>query len=196
MRRLTQEERQVLLEHPELVMFNVNTEKETGIKTIAVFFIPALITISCAVALAFSPLGEAHPRLAVGLSVVLMILIICAFVPIFIYSDKRRYEKEQDNYNIRLLRRKLPEELYCKVVTIKYIVPQQAEGAYVENGKEKLFGYIGYKNIFPLLPDTDVAIVTDNKEFWAFIKRDDVTESLYKTMAGDRDAETSDILQV
>ena len=48
------------------------------------------------------------------------------------------------------------------------------------NGKEELFGYVKYKNIFPLLPDTDVAIVTDNREFWSFIKRDDVTESLYE----------------
>lgn len=180
MRRLTYEERQVLLEHPELVMFYVDTEKETGIKTMAVLFIPAIITILSAVLLAFSPLGEAHPGLTVVLSVVLMILIICAFVPIFIYSDKRRYEKEQKTYNIRLLRRKLPQELFCKIVKIKYIVVQKAEGAYVENGKEELFGYVKYKNIFPLLPDTDVAIVTDNREFWSFIKRDDVTESLYE----------------
>ena len=31
-------------------------------------------------------------------------------------------------YNIRLLRRKLPQALYCKVVTIKFIVEKKAEG--------------------------------------------------------------------
>ena len=77
------------------------------------------------------------------------------------------------------MKRTLPEELFCKVVTIKYIIEQQAEGVYIEDGEEKLFGYTGYNNYFPLVPNTDVAIVTDNKSFWAFIKRDDATERIY-----------------
>ena len=96
------------------------------------------------------------------------------------YFSKRRYEEAQKNYNIGILKRTLPEELFCKIVTIKYIVEQQAEGAYIEDGEEKLFGYMGYYNCFRLVPNMDVAIVTDNKSFWAFIKRDSATESIYR----------------
>ena len=37
-RKVTREERQVFLAHPELVMFDVDTRKKTGIATIAMIF--------------------------------------------------------------------------------------------------------------------------------------------------------------
>lgn len=176
-RKLTKDERQVLLDHPELVMFRVKWELD--INKIAVFFIPGIMSVLIPTALAFSPLGRSHSGLVTVLSIALLIFFCAAFVWLYLYFDKRRFEKAQKNYNISLLKRILPEELFCKVVTIKYIIEQQAEGVYIEDGEEKLFGYTGYNNYFPLVPNTDVAIVTDNKSFWAFIKRDDATESIY-----------------
>ena len=177
-RIITKDERQVLLDHPELVMFRV--KRELGTNRIAIFSIPGILSVLIPATLAFSPLGRSHPALVTVLSIALMILIIVVFVWLFQYFDKRWYEEEQKNYNIRLLKRTLPEELFCKIVTIKYVVEQQAEGAYIEEGEEKLFGYTGYNNCFRLVPNTDVAIVTDDKSFWAFIKRDDATESFYR----------------
>ena len=178
-RTITKEERQVLLEHPELVMFRVKWELD--IKRIAIFFIPGIMSVLIPGAMAFSPLGRSHPGLVTVLSIALLILFCAVFVWLYLYFAKRRNEKGQKNYNIGLLKRTLPEELFCKIVTVKYIIEQQAEGAYIEDGEEKLFGYTGYNNCFPLVPDTDVAIVTDNRSFWAFIKRDDATECFYRT---------------
>ena len=177
-RKITKQERQILLDHPELVMFRAKWELDK--KRIAIFSIPGIMSVLIPAALAFSPLGRSHPELVTVLSIALLILFCAAFVFLYLYFDKRRYEKAQKNYNVELLRKTLPEELFCKIVTIKYVIEQQAEGAYIEDGEEKLFGYTGYINYFPLVPDTDVAIVTDNNSFWAFIKRDDATESIYR----------------
>jgi hypothetical protein len=51
---------------------------------------------------------------------------------------------------------------------------------YLEDGEEKLFGYSGYMNFIPLIPDSKVAVIRDKEGFFAFIKRDDATESLYR----------------
>lgn len=44
---------------------------------------------------------------------------------------------------------------------------------YLEDGEEKLFGYSGYMNFIPLIPDSKVAVIWDKEGFFAFIKRDD-----------------------
>lgn len=44
---------------------------------------------------------------------------------------------------------------------------------YLEDGEEKLFGYSGYMNFIPLIPDSKVAVIRDKEGFFAFIKRDD-----------------------
>jgi len=176
-RKLTKDERQVLLEHPELVMLRVKWGPD--IKRIAIFFIPGIMSVLIPAALAFSPFGRSHPGLVTVLSIALLVLFCAVFVWLYLYFDKKRYEDAQMNCNIRLLKRTLPEELFCKIVTIKYIIEQQAEGVYIEDGEEKLFGYTGYNNCFRLVPNTDAAVVTDDKNFWAFIKRDDATESFY-----------------
>ena len=186
MRQITETERQILLEHPELVMFRV--EQELDIKRIAVFFIPGIMNVLMSAALAFSPLGKSYPGLVTVLSIAFLILFCAVFVWLYMYLAKKRYEKAQKNYNISLLKRTLPEELFCKIVTIKYVVEQQAEGVYIEDGEEKLFGYTEYYNCFRLVPDTDIAIVTDNNCFWAFIKQDAATESFYSKSDRERPA--------
>jgi hypothetical protein len=49
---------------------------------------------------------------------------------------------------------------------------------YLEDGEEKLFGYSGYMNFIPLIPDSKVAVIRDKEGFFAFIKRDDATDEL------------------
>ena len=55
------------------------------------------------------------------------------------------------------------------------------------DGKEEMFGFASYVNHFAIEPDTDLAIVTDGKKFWAFVKRDPKTESIYQLRSVVRD---------
>ena len=180
MRKVTEEERKALLEHPELVMFRAGNYKKDFAGGIRMILFPAVIAVLGPVLLCFTSFADAHPDLTVVLSIMWVILVICAAVPAIMRYSSWRTQKDDGTYNINILKKELPEELVCNVVTIRYIVPQQCEGAYIEDGEEKLFGYSGYKNYIPLVEGSEVAVVRDNKGFFAFVKRDDATESLYR----------------
>lgn len=180
-RKVTSEERQVFLTHPELVMFHVDTRKKTGFETIALITVIILPVFLVPIALIASPFGEAHPIIAVAISVVFTVLWVFAAAPwLFIHIDQGKMQKDQESHYSKLLASRLPEDLICKTVTIEYVVYEKCEGAYIEDGKPQLFGYVGYRNIFKLVPGAEVVIVTDKKGFFAFIKRDEATESLYR----------------
>ena len=181
MRKVTSEERQVFLEHPELVMFYTDTRKKTRNCTFFLASVPTFISILAAVVLIFSPFGINHPHVAVGISVFFMIVTIFGAPFLFEAIDGKRNKKERESYYIDLLRERLPDELFCKVVMVKSVVVEKCEGSCISDGKEELFSYSSYKNVFYPVPDTELAIVTDKKSFWAYIKRDSVTESLYQT---------------
>ena len=109
MRQLTKNERQILLDHPELVMFG--TKWELNIKKVAIFTIPGIMSVLIPAALAFSPLGRSQNGLVTVLSIALLIIFCAAFVWLYLYFDNSRYEKAQKNYNISFLRKTLPDEL-------------------------------------------------------------------------------------
>ena len=178
-RKVSKEERQLLLEHPELLMFKAGNDKSDFAGGIKMIFIPAAIAVLPPIPLCFTAFAEAHPDLVVILSLLWVIAVICVSVPLIMRYSARRTRKAAGDHNINILRHILPEELVRSVVTIKYIVPQQCEGAYTEDGKECSFGYLGYKNYIPLIPDTKIVIVRDDADFFAFVKRDSATESLY-----------------
>lgn len=180
MRRVTDEERKALLEHPELVMFHSGNNNRSFAGGIRMFLIPAAIAVLGPVLICFTPFADNHPDLTVVLSVVWLLVVICAAVPLIMHYTGWRTRKDNGAFNINILKKELPEELVCNVVTIKSIEPQQCEGVYIEDGKEKLFGYSGYKNFIPLIADSKVAVIRDNEGFFAFIKRDEATESLYR----------------
>ena len=94
-RKVTREERQVFLAHPELVMFDVDTRKKTGIATIAMIFAIILPVFLIPIALIASPFGEAHPNLAVGISVVFTVFWVfqlhgCSSISIRVRCRKNR----------------------------------------------------------------------------------------------------------
>ena len=179
MRKVTEEERKALMEHPELVMFHAGDNKRDFAGGIKMILIPVMIVVLGPVLLCFTPFADSHPDLTVILSIMWVIVVICAAVPVIMHYTGWRTDKDNGAYNINILRKELPEELVCNVVTIRYVVPQQCEGAYIEDDEEKLFGYSGYKNFIALIPDSKVAVIWDKEGFFAFIKRDDATESLY-----------------
>lgn len=180
MRKVTDEERKVILEHPELVMFNTRNNNRDFAGSITMFAIPALIAVFGPIPLCFTSFAENHSGLIVILSLLWVILVIGVSVPVIMRYSNWRTKKDNGEYNINILRKSLPKELVCNVVTIKYVVPQQCEGAYIEDGKEQLFGYSGYRNYIPLTAGSEVAVIRDNEGFFAFVKRDEVTESLYR----------------
>lgn len=113
MRQLTKEERQILLDHPELVMFW--TKWELDIKKVAIFTIPGIMSVLIPAALAFSSLGRSQNGLVTVLSIALLIIFCAAFVWLYLYFDNSRYEKAQKSYNISFLRKTLPDELVLYV---------------------------------------------------------------------------------
>jgi len=179
-RKVTEEERKIIMEHPELVMFHAQNDKRDFISGITMIIIPALIAVFGPVTFCFTSFAENHPKLIILLSLLWVIAVIIISVPLIIRYDEWQTKKDEGDHNINILRRRLPEEMVCNVVTIKYIVPQKCEGVYIEDGKEQYFGYFGYKNYIPLIPDTKVSIVRNDADFFAFVKRDEVTESLYR----------------
>lgn len=180
MRRVTSEERQILLDHPELVMFYVKPGKEK-VRLISLPFLIAVVTLSIIPSMAVSfLLYDKHPELAVIIPVVLSIVLIFGWIPIVIIRENRSVRIAEETHNIKLLRASLPKELLCNVVTIKAVVYEKMEGVWIWDGKEEWFAYCGYKNLFRLLPNTELAVVTDKKKFWAYIRHDAVTESFYR----------------
>ena len=182
MRKVTDKERQIILEHPELVMFYDGSDKRRFAGGIIIIVIPAIIAALVPVPFFFTAFAEAHPNLMVILALLWVIAVICISVALIMRYSSVQEKRDDGDYHVNILRNKLAKELFCNVVTIKYIVPQKCEGTYIEDGKEQTFGYSGYKNYIPLLPDTKVAIVWDDADFFAFIKRDNATESLYREL--------------
>ena len=74
----------------------------------------------------------------------------------------------------------LPKELECNTALISYMVYEKAEGGWIIDGEESMFGYCGMVNTFRFEPQTEVALVFDGKGFLAIVKRDPRTESFFK----------------
>ena len=49
----------------------------------------------------------------------------------------------------------------------------------IETLREEVFGYSSYVNVSKIEPDSDLAVITDGTAFWAFVRRDSKTESIY-----------------
>ena len=60
------------------------------------------------------------------------------------------------------------------------VVREKAEGWYIKDGEEKMFGFSRMVNYIKIEPDSDLVEIYDGKGFWALVARDDLTESLYK----------------
>lgn len=99
---------------------------------------------------------------------------------LYLVFDDRTFKKASDEHYAKQLRLLLPEDLEYRIAHIQWVIPEKAEGSWMIDGKEEMFGFASYVNHFAIEPDTDLAIVTDGKKFWAFVKRDPKTESIYR----------------
>ena len=185
-RKVTAEERQVLLDNPELVMFeaypamnNRTIALSLGKILIFPFVILALIILLLVL---FPDAMNKHPTLYPVLGVVLFTLSL-VFIPfLYFYLDDRDRKKARANHYSEQLRKLLPKDLDCKVVLVYYVTVEKAEGGYIDDdGEEGFIGYVSCVNYFQVQPQTDLAIVYSEKaRFCAYIKRDSRTECFYR----------------
>ena len=181
-RTVTPEERQVLLDNPGLVMFDpysvMKTHRASVIKSL---LLPTAVIIAFVVfGFIFPDFCNAHPNLFAGVGGTALILS-SAFLPIHYWMlDDRAYNRARETYYSKYLKQLLPEDLECNVGTVEYCVYEKCEGGWIVDGNKESFGYSSCVNIFKFVPETDVAFVSNGKGFFAFVRRDPVTECFYK----------------
>ena len=179
-RKVTPEEREILLNNPELVMFEPYAAFKTHRASLFKTLIPPVIVavITALIILLFPDFVNSHETVF-AVTATLLLIAACAFLPLFyFFLDDRAYKKARETHYAKYLKMLLPEDLECNIATINWIEVQKAEGGWTVDGKEGYLSYSSFVNYFKFEPQTEVAFVT-GKKFFAYIKRDPKTESLY-----------------
>ncbi len=179
-RKVTSKEREVLLNNPELVMFNPYSAIKTHhISIVRAFALPLVVGILILLCwLLFPEFIYDHATLFVVCSC-LALIVSCGFLPVlYKILDDRSFGKAEETYYVECLKRLLPEDVTLELAHVQYVVNEKAEGGWIRDRREEGFGFSGYVNCFTIRPETDLAIVYGGK-FFAYIKRDSKTESFY-----------------
>lgn len=180
-RKVTAEEREILLEHPELVMFEPYKGMKTHRASLGKSLILPAATVLFFVAwvLLFPDFVNAHPT-GFAATLCAMLILSCGFLPILYFIlDDREYKKVKATHYKKYLKMLLPQELECNTALVKYVVVEKAEGGWIMDGKEGMFSYSSLVNYFRIEPNTELAVLFDGKGFFAYVKRDPCTESFY-----------------
>ena len=180
-RKVTPEERGILLNNPELVMFNPYDGFKLHKRSAAVAFAPFIIVVICEVIL-MVVYGKQFDGSPMAVTVVMLIafLVSMAIAPVlYLKTDDRAYRKAEANHYAEQLKKLIPDELMCKRVLVDYILMSKGEGGYIENGQLVGFGFGSFRNDFEILPQSELAIIYGGEKFFAFVKRDPKTESFY-----------------
>ena len=180
-RKVTAEEREILLKNPELVMFNPYDGFKLHKRSAAIAFAPFIIVVICEVLIMvlFGKQFDGNP-LTITAAMVFAFLASAAIIPVlYIKTDDRAYRKAESNHYAEQLKKLLPAELMCKRVLVDYILMSKGEGGYIENGQTVGFGFGSFRNDFEILPQSELAIIYGGEKFFGFVKRDPKTESFY-----------------
>lgn len=183
-RKLTPEERNVLLENPELVMFDPYKAIKTHWCSLGkALILPAVTGLVIFLwGYLFRDFVNSHPWLYAGIGCGALI-IACGAVPIsYFILDDRTFKKAREEHYATQLKMLLPQDLECRIAHILWVTEQKAEGGWILDGREEMFGYSGYVNYFKLEPDTDLAVISGGDKFWAFVKHEKKTESFYQNL--------------
>ena len=153
-RAVTEEERQVLMANPELVMF---MPRHQGMHpTVFLLVIPVIAMVILGAILWLTGAGKALID-TFPMGTAFAYVAICTATPWVCLYIKRRYD---DAYGCdRELRRLLARELEVGRVRITGVVPQRAEIYAVAGGEQFIIGIASTRNTF--VPDvgTDIAIL-------------------------------------
>ena len=183
-RKVTSEERRILLDNPELVMFDpYKGFKVHHISLSKALILPAIVGVFMFLWGFLCPdFINAHPVLFASVSCVSLI-VACGFLPVlYMILDDRAYKNAKETHYAQYLDQLMSLELSINVARVQHVIYEKAEGGWIMDGKEEGFGYSGYVNTFKIEPGTDLAVVYGDG-FTAFVKRDPRTESLYSDKA-------------
>lgn len=185
-RELTSEEIQILLDHPECVMFDHWKAMKTHRFSLLQALIPAALSLLLIVGfiLMFPQFAEAHGNLTVAVSMILFFVSIAAVPLIYIKTDDRNLNKAKANHYKDQLKELLPSKLKMKLFVVDWMVVEKGEGGYYdEDGNEQWFGYVGCGNFFPIKKGDELVIIYEEEykkgQFFGLVKKDPATMSLY-----------------
>ena len=181
-RKITPQERNILLEHPELVMFDPYSALRTHRCSLGQALILPAVTGVIFFLWGFLCPGfiNAHPRLFAGAGCAALIIASGTLPVLYMLLDDRRFRKAREDHYAEQLKLLLPQDLECSTARVQWITYEKAEGGWILEGREELFGYASCVNFFRIEPDTDLAVISDGVKFRAFVKRDTNTESFYQ----------------
>lgn len=187
-RKLTQEERQMLLDHPQLVMFKPTDAISPYIKhPILLAFVPFIFFAIFVLIIFFVFLDffTAHEAILTVFLVVSMLFSVILIPVVYITSENRRWKREHsDSYRIPL-GRLLPKEIEGVIVTItKNEFKSEYDEQYAlltvdENGEEKVYNYFAFVNRFDLIVGQELLIIKGEGDFFAFVRSSTLTDGLY-----------------
>lgn len=181
-RQITAEERNVLLENPELVMFDPYRGFKPHRGSLGkALILPAVIGVLVFVWGYLCPdFIQSHPKLFAGIGCVALIVAVGSVPILYLVSDDRTFKKAKAERYAGQLKLLLPKDLECGIAHIQWVEVSNAEGGWVLGGKEEMFGFSSYVNQFKIEPDTDLAVIRGGDTFQAFVKRDTKTERFYR----------------
>ena len=185
-RELTPEEIQILLDHPECVMFDYWKAMKTHRFSLLQALIPAALSLLLIAGfiLMFPQFAVDHGNLTVALSLTFFFVSIAAVPLLYIKADDRSFDKAKENHYRDQLKQLLPSKLKMKLFVVGWMVVEKGEGGYYdENGKEQWFGCVGCGNYFPINKGDELVIIYEEEykqgQFYGFVKKTPVTMSFY-----------------
>lgn len=170
----------MLLNNPELVMFYpYKGFKVHHVSLGKALILPAFVSVSMFLwGLLCPDFINAHPVIFSSVFCVSLI-VACSFLPVlYLILDDRAYKKAIETHFAKYLEQLMPLELNLNIAHVQYVIYEKAEGGWIMDGKEEGFGYSGYVNTFRIEPGTDLVVIYGD-DFFAYVKRDPGTESLY-----------------
>ena len=180
-RKITSEEREILLKNRELVMFSPYSVFKTHRLSLGkAFILPAAVIVLVLLWCLFFPeFIHDHPTLFALIGCGALMIAAGALPVLYITADDRAFKKAEEEHYVKQLKMLLPQDAVYRTARILWVTEEKAEGGWIMDGREEMFGYSSYVNCFPIEPDTDLAVITGGR-FCAFIKRNEKTECFYK----------------
>lgn len=179
-RKLTAEERQILLENPEFVMFVPKGPNylKLWIVVEVFFFIVMIIGLVFRNTVPFFNTNLFIGITMTGISAPGPVLVLVMFLTSKSWGEPNK--RQQQTHYLRELKKSLPRGSMINIVTIDGIVPQEGAIYFYADGKNDSWGLTYFANPFNL-NNGDKVVIVYGKGFHAFIKRTQQTESLYES---------------
>jgi hypothetical protein len=185
-RDLTSEEIQILLDHPECVMFDPWKAMKTHKFSFLLALIPAALAVIliAGLILMFPKFTAEHGSLTVVVSIILFVCSVGAVPLLYTKADDRSFDKAKENHYRDQLKQLIPSKLKMNLFVVDWIVVEKGEGGYYdENGNEQWFGYVGCGNFFPINKGDELVIIYEEEykkdQFFGLVKKTPDTMSLY-----------------